>query len=62
MGIVMRMTDVTFSPAPQQGESSPQNVTHAAPRRALTAAERKRRQREGLAWDDALAAILRGYG
>lgn len=40
------MTDVTFSPAPQQGESLTENVTSAAPRRALTAAERKRGQRE----------------
>ena len=40
------MTDVTFSPTPHQGESSPQNVTPAAPQRALSATERKRRQRE----------------
>jgi hypothetical protein len=40
------MTDVTFSPAPQQGESSTENVTPAAPRRALSATERKRRQRQ----------------
>ncbi len=33
------MTDVTFSPAPQQGESPTENVTSAAPRRALSATD-----------------------
>lgn len=33
------MTDVTFSPVPQQGESPPQNVTSAAQRRTLSATD-----------------------